>query len=367
MSMKLGSRSGSLSTLTLTTVAFLFVGCGTSSPGTGGTGGASSGTGGSSSSTGGSPGTGGTPATGGSPGTGGSPSTGGSPGSGGTPATGGSTGSGGAVSTGGKGGSTSTGTGGSAGSGGHGGAAMGGHAGSTSTGTGGAAATGGGSGSGDCPSNATFCSGFEESSGPPANMPVGTATVEAYNGTFTDLMALDTTVVHSGKQSLKVLSGSSGSAYRMLSVPIPGPTFWVRMYMRSDVTFGDMTAVHNAFFQGMMTPDPNSAGQVQFAEQWCQVLLNVSDKLFPDGLSSCSTTGPTISANTWHCVEALFDGPNGNVQVYSDGTKLIDAQNWSYAKETYGAFEFGFHQYSGPARNLWYDDVVVAPSRVGCP
>ena len=136
--------------------------------------------------------------------------------------------------------------------------------------------------------------------------------------------------------------------------------------MRSDDTFGNMTAVHNAFFQAQMTPDPNSGGQVQFAEQWCQVLLNANDKLYPDGLSSCSTTGPTLSANAWHCVEAFFDGTNGVVQVYGDGTKMIDAQNWSNAKETYGAFEFGFHLYSGPDRNLWYDDVVVAPTRVGC-
>jgi hypothetical protein len=324
-----------------------------------------SGTGGSSGTgTGGSPsGTGGSSSTGGTTGTGGSSSSGGTGGS--ATGTGGQvTGTGGS-STGGSGGS-STGTGGSS-AGGHAGSSAGGHAGSTSTGTGGAGgdSTTGGGGSGACPSNATFCSGFEEASGPPANSTVGTATLEVYNGMFTDVMKLDTSVVHAGKQSLKVLSGA-GSAYRMLSVPIPGPTFWVRMYMQSDKTFGDMTAVHNAWFQAMTSPDPNSAGQIQVAEQYCQVLLNVSDKLFPDGLSTCSTNGPTISANTWHCVEGYFDGTTGTVQVYSDGTKLVDAQNWSNAKETYGAFEFGFHLYSGPDRNVWYDDVVVAPTRVGC-
>jgi hypothetical protein len=246
-------------------------------------------------------------------------------------------------------------------------------AGSAGTGAGGAttgtAGTtgGGGSGASACPSNATFCSGFEEASGPPVNMPVGTATLEAYTGTFTDLMALDTTVFHSGKQSLKVLSGTGMSAYKMLSVPIPGPTFWAHMYVRSDDTFGDSTAVHNTFFQGVLTPDPNGSGQVQVAEQWCQVLLNVNDTLYPTGLSSCSATGPTLSPNVWHCVEAFFDGPNGIVQVYGDNTKLIDAENWAPATETYGGFQFGFRQVSGPARNMWYDDVVVGPTRVGCP
>jgi hypothetical protein len=198
-------------------------------------------------------------------------------------------------------------------------------------------------------------------------MPHGTATVEAYTGTFTDLMALDTTVFHSGKQSLKVLSGSGTSAYKMLGVPIPGNAFWVRLYMRSDGTFGDSTAVHNSFFQAMTAFDPNSSGTVQFAEQYCQVLLNKSDTLFPAGLSACSTTGPTMTPNVWHCVEGFFDGTNGVVQIYGDNTKLIDAENWTPGKETYGAFEFGFVQYSGPARNMWYDDVVVASSRIGCP
>jgi hypothetical protein len=254
------------------------------------------------------------------------------------------------------------GTSGAAGSGGHAGTGAGGAA------TGTAGTTGaGGSGASACPANSTFCSGFEEASGPPVNMPVGTATLEAYNGTFTDLMTLDTTVFHSGKQSLKVLTGTGTSAYKMLSVPIPGPAFWVHMYVRSDDTFGDSTAVHNTFFQGVLTPDPNGSGQVQVAEQWCQVLLNVNDTLYPTGLSSCSTTGPTLSPNVWHCVEAFFDGTNGIVQVYGDSTKLIDAENWAPATETYGGFQFGFRQVSGPARNMWYDDVVVGTTRVGCP
>ncbi len=360
--MKASPRLGQLRSfpaLALTAACALALACSSSSPG-GGSGG--SGTGGTTPGTGGStPGTGGsTPGSGGSkPGTGGTTGTGGSSGSGGA-----NTGSGGSNTTGS--GGAGTGSGGSTGSGG----ANGGHGGAN-TGSGGATpgsggSTGGGGSTAGCPANATFCSGFEEASGPPTNAPVGTATLQAYTGTFTDLMALDTSVVHSGKQSLRILKGASMSAYRMLSVPIPGSSFWVRAYMRSDDTFGNMTAVHNAFFQAQMTPDPNSGGQIQFAEQWCQVLLNANDKLYPDGLSSCSTTGPTLSANTWHCVEAFFDGANGTVQVYGDGTKMIDAQNWSYAKETYGTFEFGFHLYSGPDRNLWYDDVVVAPSRIGC-
>jgi hypothetical protein len=29
-------------------------------------------------------------------------------------------------------------------------------------------------------------------------------------------------------------------------------------------------------------------------------------------------------------------------------------------------FKFGFENYGGTTRNLWYDDVVIAPQQVGC-
>jgi hypothetical protein len=352
-------RAPSFGTLALA-LAAVAAACSSSSPG---------GTGAGGTAGGGHVGTGGTSSTGTGGGAAGTTGAGGSS----TTGTGGSSSGAGGTSTGT--GGTTVGTGGTtgvAGANGTGGTSATGSGGQAGTGSGGTTGTAGTTGSGGssaaaCPSDATFCSGFEEASGPPVNMPLGTATLEAYTGTFTDLMMLDTQVVHSGKQSLKVLSGAGASAYKMLSVPIPASAFWVHMYIRSDDTFGDMTATHNTFFQAMTSPDPNSSGQVQVAEQWCQVLLNVNDTLYPTGLSSCSTTGPTLSQNMWHCIDAFFDGTNGIVQVYADTVKIIDAENWGPATETYGTFEFGFRQVSGPARNVWYDDVVVGRSRIGCP
>jgi hypothetical protein len=66
-------------------------------------------------------------------------------------------------------------------------------------------------------------------------------------------------------------------------------------------------------------------------------------------------------------MEAMFNGSAGNVQVFADGKQLIDAQGWAPAKASFNTFAFGFAEYHGPARNIWYDDVVLAPTRVGCP
>jgi hypothetical protein len=358
--------------------ALLFAGAcsgGSSSNASGGSQGSGGSASGGKTGSGGGNGSGGS-ASGGSVGSGGSGSGGsasggkvgsGGSGSGGT-ASGGVVGSGGSAS-GGVVGSGGNASGGSA-SGGSVGAASGGASSGGAPGSGGAAggsrgsggttgAGGGGSGSSDCPAGATFCSDFEEASGPPTG-----ATVRSDGGMFGDLMALDKTVHHGGVQSLKVLPATGGSAFRMLSVAVPGPTFWARFFYRTDQDFGGMN--HDSIAQAMTDPDHNkSTTSVEVAEQFCQVLLNEHDAIFPMGLSGCSTMGPVLKAGDWHCMEVFVDGANGNVQVYADNNKIIDAAGWSHAKATFTTFEFGYASYANPGRTNWYDDVVVASARVG--
>jgi hypothetical protein len=33
---------------------------------------------------------------------------------------------------------------------------------------------------------------------------------------------------------------------------------------------------------------------------------------------------------------------------------------------SFNTFEFGYANYNAPGANVWYDDVAVAPTRVGC-
>jgi beta-glucanase (GH16 family) len=155
---------------TVVLVLSFALGCSSSGPGPGGSGGSqasggstaaggsgatggSKGTGGAQ-QTGGSSGSGGASATGGSTGTGGATASGGSTGTGGSSANGGSSATGGSSGTGGKGGSSVTGTGGAAGgagSGGHGGSVGAGGHGGSAAGAGGATATGGAAGSNGTP------------------------------------------------------------------------------------------------------------------------------------------------------------------------------------------------------------------------
>jgi hypothetical protein len=216
-----------------------------------------------------------------------------------------------------------------------------------------------------CPSNSTFCADFES-----GGMPTGSTYNTTDGTTWATAFTLDSTTFHAGGHSLQVKPSNVGFSPHMLDVPIPGKTFWVRLYVRSDHDIGDSAAIHNAFIAATESAngDPNNRGTMQVAEQYCQVLLNFNDNLMLSngGTAACSAGGKVVTKNAWHCMEAFFDGTNGDVRVFSDGVEVITTLAWSMAKLNYASFEFGFWEYSGPSRTMWYDDVVVAPTRINC-
>lgn len=257
-----------------------------------------------------------------------------------------------------------TSTGGAAGNEGAGGmAGAGGSVGASGAGAGGSAgaaasagASGGPSGGAagiTCPAGATFCSGFEESS-----FPAGTK-FHAVGPTGMNAYVIDTAQAFAGRQSLSIPMHSGGFYYRALAVPVPGPDFWVRLHVRVSRAFGDNG--HDSLFgasTGNIDADVNNEALVELSEQFDKVLLNTDDQLFnPPGTS-------TLAADMWHCVETHYDGGTGNVQVFVNGTEIIGATG--YARHTFQTFRIGYMQYHD-GRAVWYDNVVVAPTRVNCP
>jgi hypothetical protein len=247
-----------------------------------------------------------------------------------------------------------------------GGGSSGGSSGAGSAGMGGdSAGSGGSSGSAptdNCPAGASFCADFEG-----AGIPMGASYQPTYQAAmWADFVAFDGTQKHAGDQALMVKpTGSSGYSYRILSVPAPAPSFWVRLYVRSDEDLGQ--AEHNAFFGASTgTGDQNSGEIMEVAEQYCQVVMNLKDDvvLSIGGMAACGTGGKLLAKDTWHCMEAFFDGPNGGVQVFSDGMPIIDKVGWT--AKTFQTFVFGFIGFHGPSRTMWYDDVALGTTRLGC-
>jgi len=65
----------------------------------------------------------------------------------------------------------------------------------------------------------------------------------------------------------------------------------------------------------------------------------------------CPHGGTVLVHDTWHCVEAFFDGTNGVVKVYANGQMIIDEE--AAPRIAYARVNFGYEQFHGPARRIW--------------
>jgi hypothetical protein len=248
-------------------------------------------------------------------------------------------------------------TGGTTGGGGNGAGA---EAGTSAGGSDGVAGSGGGGSVGACPSNAIFCTGFEES-----GIPAGMSYQPAYKAAdWSNHMAIQSSVTNSGSSALEVKN--TGEYWAMLSLPVATSTFWVRVYMRSSEDWGQEG--HNSFLMAMTgNGDFNGGDNVEVSEQFCQPVFNLHDDVVVStgGTPACGTGVGPLAKNTWRCVEALFDGAAGTYQVYADNQLILDKTGWNQL--AFATFSIGYVNFHGPQRTMWYDDLAVAPARVGCP
>jgi hypothetical protein len=91
--------------------------------------------------------------------------------------------------------------------------------------------------------------------------------------------------------------------------------------------------------------------------------------------------GVTLQADRWYCVETLFDSAAGEFRLWIDDTEVnvlhatesswcppnqpncTTPQPWPIA---FSVVKFGTQVYNGLAGDIWYDDVALATSRIGC-
>jgi hypothetical protein len=230
-----------------------------------------------------------------------------------------------------------------------------------------AGTTAGGGATGACPANAIFCEDFEA-----GTIPAKAVFFPAYQQSMlATYMTVDATVAHGGTHSLKVTPGTNFST--MLGVMTGTPTFWTRVYLRQDVDTKTVTG-HDTFITTTDgNGDPNAGAQIRVGEHSCQLEINrASDdkEILSDAVNGTSNYacagGTTFMPNMWYCLETFYDGPNSSVRVFVNGTEITALHVTDWGPFTYDMFKFGFENYGGTGRNLWYDDVVIAPQQVGC-
>lgn len=227
----------------------------------------------------------------------------------------------------------------------------------------------------DC-GTALFCDGLESQTG---TTPTSPWTVSYPDCSGTGTASIDSTVAHSGTRSLKVV-GTAGycnhvfarAAADLGSLP---QTSYVRFYVRHTTA---LPTSHTTFLAMKDSADGNRdlrMGGQNGALQWNR---SSDDATLPEQ----SPTGVSLSAalptGSWHCVELLVEGA-GRLTTWVDGSTVpglvadgtpthdIDGQWLNKAwSPRLTDLRLGWESYGEGSDTLWFDDVVVASSRVGC-
>ena len=102
------------------------------------------------------------------------------------------------------------------------------------------------------------------------------------------------------------------------------------------------------------------------------------DATLPDLSPQGIATSAALPTNTWTCFEYRL-GTDGSISTWLNNATLAgltvgagasnpNAQGWtrSSVKPKIQAVYFGWESYSGDLNTIWYDDIVVSASRIGC-
>lgn len=205
--------------------------------------------------------------------------------------------------------------------------------------------------------------------------------VQSPNCAGTGTLTVDGAVAHGGGRSLRV-NGKGGYCNHVFlansaAIRGIGKVVWGRFYLRLQGTLGQG---HVTFLAMQDSADNNRdlrmGGQsniLMWNRESDDATLPV---LSPQGIAR-SVAPP---AQAWRCVEFLVDGAQGFLQTYVDGAPVpglqidgvstpdVDEQwlrraNWRPALQD---LRLGWESYAGDDMTLWFDDVALSATRIGC-
>lgn len=286
-----------------------------------------------------------------------------------------------------------SGLGGSGGSNGAGGNVTGGSSGGGTTsmgGSGGAAGVGGTTSTGGASATGFFSDDFE--SGTVGMQPPGWDNFISYNKNAMNpngmlVAVVDTAHAHGGTKALRV--NSDGAPVQLTKALMPGMNkLYVRVWVYMTRKLGqqtDMGANHETLIALRATSgDVNN--EIRFGEIKGTVGVNEtpSDNITPTMDKWHQASGPLVPASTWACIEVAFlaDSSPNTLRSWQNGTTLLDVtsvgtdqwQNNSvtadWLAQKFGGSPsevvIGWQSFSSAANEIWFDDLVLSASPIGC-
>jgi hypothetical protein len=225
----------------------------------------------------------------------------------------------------------------------------------------------------DCPSDA-FCDGFENQAGP---TPTGDWSLVFPNCQGSGTATVDNSIAHSGGKSVRVdgRAGYCNHVFLATSRGIAASDLYARFYVRHTVALPE---AHVTFVAMKDTADGGKdlrMGGQNRALQWNR---ESDDATLPEQSPAGVAQSVPLAVNQWTCVEFGITGSelrtwvDGNEVpgLHADGmpTPDVDAQ-WLRRGEWRPApanFRLGWESYGNGDDTLWFDDIVMAASPIGC-
>ncbi len=226
-----------------------------------------------------------------------------------------------------------------------------------------------------------FCDGFENQT---SSVPSGRWSVYTLDCSGSGTAAIDSTTAHTGVKSAKVV-GVDGYCNHVFirdstDMALAGPVWDVRFYVlhTTPLPTGHVTfAAMNDASEG--NTDLRFGGQ-DGALMWNR---QADDQTLPDQSPAGVAESTALPVNTWNCVELQVNGSTGAITTWVNGSEIAGlsengtavanvSDQWlagagaSWRPELTD-LKLGWESYGGGGNDtLWFDDVALSTSRIGC-
>ncbi|KAL7944120.1 carbohydrate-binding module family 1 protein [Trichoderma barbatum] len=190
-------------------------------------------------------------------------------------------------------------------------------------------------------------------------------------------VSLDTTIAHSGSNSMKVVGGSNGYCGHIFfgTTKVPTGDVYVRAWVQLK------TALGNDHVTFIVMPDSAQGGDHLRIGGQSQILdynRESDDATLPDLSPQGIASSVNLPTGSFQCFE-YYLGTDGTMQTWLNGNLISgmtagpnannpNAAGWSrksYVPDINGVY-FGWEAYSGGVNTVWFDDVAIGTSRAGC-
>lgn len=208
----------------------------------------------------------------------------------------------------------------------------------------------------------------------------------AYTGAPGNMPSVDSTVARSGSQSLTFPSTDTQGAfvYPTAGLPTANNRVYARIYIRFAQPMAQMGG-HVSYLVGADAPSNGAEMRLGASTNFGSGDVMVDVNLLGSGpeytqFSNGDVTGGApsdnpgivLDAETWYCMEAVFDGEADEFRLSIDGREIsaMHVTDWQQGvtgwSPMYEVVKIGGQNYSGVLGQVWFDDVAISSMPIGC-